>query len=72
MISLYSKFQVNLMIVVNLISIGNKDTTIYPDKVGPSEVQLILDVNIKKTPYLIYLNIADAPKLLGTKMKTRK
>lgn len=48
MISLYSKFQVNLMNVVNLISIGNKDTTIYPGKVGTSEVQLIRDVNIKK------------------------
>lgn len=53
MISLYSKFQVNLMIVVNLISIGNKDTTIYPGKVGPSEVQLILDVNIQKKKNLI-------------------
>lgn len=48
MISLYSKFQVNLMNVVNLISIGNKDTTICPGKVGTSEVQLIRDVNIQK------------------------
>lgn len=55
MISLYSKFQVNLMIVVNLISIGNKDTTIYPDKVGPSEVQLILDVNIQKKHLISYI-----------------
>lgn len=61
------------MNVVNLISIGNKDTTICPGKVGTSEVQLIRDVNIqKKKTYLIYQNIADAPKLLRTKMKTRK
>lgn len=59
------------MNVVKLVSIGNKDTTIYPGKVSTSEVQLIFDVNTRKT-YLIYLNIADESKLLGTKMGTRK
>lgn len=59
------------MIAVKLISIGNKDTTIYPGKVSTSEVQLIFDVNIQNT-YLIYLNIADASKLLGMEMGTRK
>lgn len=58
MISLYSKFQVNLMNVVNQISIGNKDTTICPGKVGTSEVQLIRDVNIQKKKKLIsYIRI---------------
>lgn len=57
MISLYSKFQVNLMNVVNLISIGNKDTTICPGKVGTSEVQLIRDVNIQKKKLISYIRI---------------
>lgn len=46
------------MNVVNLISIGNKDTTICPGKVGTSEVQLIRDVNIQKKKKLIsYIRI---------------
>lgn len=59
------------MNVVKLISIGNKDTTIYPGKVSTSEVQLVFDVSIQNT-YLIYLNIADESKLLGMEMGTRK
>lgn len=59
------------MNVVKLISIGNKDTTIYPGKVSTSEVQLVFDFSIQNT-YLIYLNIADESKLLGMEMGTRK
>lgn len=45
------------MNVVNLISIGNKDTTICPGKVGTSEVQLIRDVNIQKKKLISYIRI---------------